>query len=191
VARFWWGGDDMKRKIYWRKWKDIAIPKNEGGMGFSDFQLFNQVMLAKQGWRLIMKPDSLCAKVLKGKYFHDTYFMDAKRKRNALHTWNTILYGRVALKKGLIKRVGDGSSINVWEDPWILVNRSMKPMFRDPEAKVTKVHELIDNELGCCDAEKVEENFISVDASAICSIPIGRFSEDNWAWNHEKNGIFR
>jgi hypothetical protein len=40
-------------------------------------------------------------------------------------------------------------------------------MFRDPEAKVMKVHELIDKELGCCDVEKVEENFISVDASAI------------------------
>jgi hypothetical protein len=48
------------------------------------------------------------------------------------------------LKKGLIKRACDGSSINVWEDSWIPVNRSMKPMFRDPEAKVMKVHELID-----------------------------------------------
>jgi hypothetical protein len=93
------GGDDKKRKIHSRKWKDIAIPKTEGGMGFSDFQLFNQVMLAKQGWRLIIKPDSLCAKVLKGKYFHDTDFMDAKMKKNASHTWNAILYGREALKK--------------------------------------------------------------------------------------------
>ena len=69
VARFWWGGDEKKRCMHWRKWIDIAIPKSEGGMGFKDFELFNQAMLAKQGWRLMTKPASLCARVLKGRYF--------------------------------------------------------------------------------------------------------------------------
>jgi hypothetical protein len=48
--------------------------------------------------------------------------MSAKRKSNASHTWNAILFGREALKKGLIKRVGDGSSIRLWDDPWIPSN---------------------------------------------------------------------
>jgi hypothetical protein len=33
VARFWWGGDEKKRKIHWKKWEDIAISKTEGGWG--------------------------------------------------------------------------------------------------------------------------------------------------------------
>jgi hypothetical protein len=49
-------------------------------MGFRDFQLFNQAMLAKQGWRLITKPNSLCAKVLKGKYYHNIHFLVAGKK---------------------------------------------------------------------------------------------------------------
>jgi hypothetical protein len=53
-------------------------------MGFRDIQLFNQAMLAKQGWRLITKPNTLCARMLKGKYYHDFGFMSANKKRNSV-----------------------------------------------------------------------------------------------------------
>lgn len=86
-------------------------------MGFKDLQMFNKAMLSKQAWRLIAFPESLCAKVLKGKYYHDTDFMSASRKRNASHAWRAILYGREAMKHGLIKRIADGSATRIWEDP--------------------------------------------------------------------------
>jgi hypothetical protein len=113
VARFWWGGNDEKRKMHWVKWADLARPKSSGGMGFKDFVLFNKAMLAKQGWRLISNPESLCARVLKGKYFHNGDFMTARNKWNSSHTWRTILYGREALNLGLIKRIGDGGSTRI------------------------------------------------------------------------------
>jgi hypothetical protein len=59
------------------------------------------------------KPDSLCARVLKGKYFHNGDFMTARNKWNSSHTWRTILYGREALNLGLIKRIGDGGSTRI------------------------------------------------------------------------------
>ena len=43
-------------------------------MGFRDLKMFNLAMLGKQGWRLMTRPDSLCDKVLKGRYFHDGDF---------------------------------------------------------------------------------------------------------------------
>jgi ribonuclease HI len=190
VARFWWGGDEKKRKIHWRRWDKLAIPKSSGGMGFRDFQLFNQAMLAKQGWRLMISPNSLCARVIKGKYFHNCDFMSATRKRNSSHIWNAILFGREALKRGLIKRVGDGTSIRVWDDPWIPNHIRKWPLVRSPDAQVNLVHELIDEDSASWDMEKIEENFEPVDADAIRRIPIGRFTEDIWAWEPEKNGCF-
>jgi hypothetical protein len=77
----------------------IAIPKSAGGMGFKVFQLFNQAMLAKQAWRVMAKPDSLCARILYGKYFHDRQFLSATKRRNSSHIWKTILHGCEALKK--------------------------------------------------------------------------------------------
>lgn len=38
-------------------------------MGFRDLNDFNKAMLAKVSWRLIKNPDSLMAKMLRGRYF--------------------------------------------------------------------------------------------------------------------------
>jgi ribonuclease HI len=190
VARFWWGGHEHKQKIHWKKWSDIAIPKDAGGMGFRDFQLFNQAMLAKQGWRLMTKPDSLCAKVLRGKYYHGSDFLSATKKKNSLHVWRAILHGREALKKGLIKRVGDGSTIRIFDDPWIPTNSNGRPLCKPREAKAVRVDELIDTEQMCWSEEKLEVNLIETNRRAVCQIPLGRFAEDEWGWTQEDNGVF-
>jgi hypothetical protein len=39
------------------------------GMSFCDMKYFNQALLARQAWRLIQFPDSLCARLLKAKYY--------------------------------------------------------------------------------------------------------------------------
>jgi hypothetical protein len=94
-----------------------------------DMVLFNQAMLAKQGWRLMMHPDSLCAKVLKGKYFPNGDFVSATRKKKSSETWHAILYGREALLKGLIKRIGPGI-INIWSERWIGSSSSRHLLFQ-------------------------------------------------------------
>jgi hypothetical protein len=147
-------------------------------------------MLAKQGWRLLSKPESLCARVLKGKYYPNSDFMNAKKKRNSSHIWNAILHGREALKGGLIKRPGDGSTIRVWDDPWIPSNYHKKPIVRAQNVEVTMVSELIDDQNSRWNIEKLEESFIPSDVSAIQAIPIGRFGEDYWSWTLERSGQF-
>ena len=69
IRNFWWRDEEDRRKIHWLEWDKVTKPKRQGGMGFRDLRLFNQALLAKQAWWLLVYPDSLCAKVLKAKYY--------------------------------------------------------------------------------------------------------------------------
>lgn len=69
IGTYWWSNLDKDNKIHCISWEKLTRSKMEGGLGFRGIHIFNMAMLAKQGWRLIHNPDSLCAKVLKAKYF--------------------------------------------------------------------------------------------------------------------------
>jgi hypothetical protein len=69
VRNFWWGEDEKKRKVHWASWDILTCPKNLVGVGLKDTKLMNQALLARQCWRIINKPESLCARLLKSIYF--------------------------------------------------------------------------------------------------------------------------
>lgn len=77
ISNFWWGVENGKKKMHWRSWKWMSTLKYLGGMGFRDMVLFNQAMLGRQCWRFLTDPDSLCARVLKGRCFPDGDFWSA------------------------------------------------------------------------------------------------------------------
>lgn len=65
------------RYIGWLGIKCV-LPKMKGGLGFINMELFNQALLAKQGWHLINSPYSLVSRTLKAKYFTSVHFLEAE-----------------------------------------------------------------------------------------------------------------
>lgn len=92
VRGFYLGAEKGKRKVHWRAWDDLLQPKSKGGAGFRDFRIFNQALLARQAWRLISKTDSLCAQVLKTRYYPDGNLEDTVFSGNASSSWHAISY---------------------------------------------------------------------------------------------------
>jgi len=69
VCRYWWSQQEKENKMHWLSWDLLSQRKKKGGLSFRDLHLFNLAMLARQGWRLLLNPESLCAQVLRAKYY--------------------------------------------------------------------------------------------------------------------------
>jgi hypothetical protein len=87
IRRFWWGECAGKRKTHWTPWQQYTRAKGDGGFGFRDLKLFNQALLARQAWRLVDRLESLCARVLKAKYFPNGNLLDTVFATNQSLTW--------------------------------------------------------------------------------------------------------
>ena len=138
-------------------------------MVFRDLQLFNDTMLAKQPWRLLERPGSLCARVLKGRYYPDGEILNAHCPNSVSATWRAICRGREVLKKGLIRRIGDGATCEIWHDRWIYGTHSMRPMGRLSDVPVQLVSDLFVEDSNQLNTDLVREVFFAPDADAIYS----------------------
>ncbi|XP_035551107.1 uncharacterized mitochondrial protein AtMg00310-like [Juglans regia] len=78
MTRFWWGYNNNEKKIQWASWEKMGCAKMVGGHGFRKLESFNTTLLAKQCWRLVTKPDSIAAMVLKAKYYKNSDVLSSK-----------------------------------------------------------------------------------------------------------------
>ncbi|XP_057789594.1 uncharacterized protein LOC131006452 [Salvia miltiorrhiza] len=119
AARFFWGQKNEERRIHWRSWKKLCTSKGNGGLGFRDISLFNQAMLAKQAWRLILNESSLLARSLKARYHPRNDLLLSSNAHYPSFAWKSILVGRDLLVKGIAWKIGDGARVRIGIDSWL------------------------------------------------------------------------
>ncbi|VAI55917.1 hypothetical protein VPH35_110151 [Triticum aestivum] len=128
LSNFWWGAANGERKVHWLAWHKMCKAKKEGGMGFRDPKAFNQALLAKQVWRILLYPSSLGARVLKARYFPEGSIMNTTCPSRGSLTFRSIIHGRELLREGVVWRIGDGTTVNVHHDSWIPRQGSLKTL---------------------------------------------------------------
>jgi hypothetical protein len=148
-------------------------------------------MLAKQSWRLLEKPDSLCARVLKAKYYPNSNLLSGRPKSGSSYTWQSIVADLQTFKRGHIWRIGTGEKVNIWEDHWIPTSPTRKFYTSRGHIILRTVDELIGPITNNWDEELIRSLFIQTDAERILRIPLStNLTEDFVAWHYTKNNSF-
>uniref|UniRef100_A0A8R7U3Z9 Reverse transcriptase domain-containing protein n=1 Tax=Triticum urartu TaxID=4572 RepID=A0A8R7U3Z9_TRIUA len=190
IARFWWSQLDKENKIHWVGWDKLTKPKKDGGLGFRDLYSFNLAMLARQAWRMLQNPSSLCAQVMAAKYYPNQNLLQARPRDGISYSWRSILKGVQVLQSGIIWRVGDGRNINIWADPWLPRGVSRRVTSQQGSHVITKVSDLIDPTSGTWDLHLIDQTFNKEDVEVIVQIPIREGAKDTPAWHFDKKDIF-
>ncbi|XP_059436514.1 uncharacterized protein LOC132169501 [Corylus avellana] len=192
MQKFWWGHKDNVKKIHWMSWEKMGRSKANGGMGFRDLICFNMALLAKQGWRIIQNPDSLVGRILKAKYFSRSSLLEAKIGSRPSFAWRSLLAATVLLREGMIWRIGNGQSVNIWGSKWIPKPISFK--VQSPCLSLSsdeKVAALMDPHSRGWNVPLIQSLFEKEEAEIICNIPLSRFDcPDKMVWRATPTGIF-
>ncbi|CAN7120616.1 unnamed protein product [Brassica rapa subsp. narinosa] len=149
-------------------------------------------MLGKQLWRLIEKPDTLLARVLKGRYYWNASPLEPIRSYSPSYGCRSIVSARSLVSKGLIKRVGTGSSISVWNDPWLPTTR-LRPANKNQHNLYPDliVDALIDSTSRTWNSQAIRDLVDPRDAKLIESLPLSRTQRTNSdGWYFTKNGKY-
>ena len=190
-TRYWWDENQEKRKMAWIAWTKMAKPKTEGGLGLRDVEAFNDALLAKQGWRLLRKPECLLAKVMMGRYCTSETFMNVSATGSCSHGWRSILCGRDLLKQNIGKVIGNGESTRIWDEPWLSMDSPARPMGPpNLESKDLKVADLLNHATGEWDRQRID-TLLPFEAHKILQLkPSKTGGGDKMCWLATKNGEY-
>ncbi|XP_027062993.2 uncharacterized protein [Coffea arabica] len=190
MANFWWGEANGKNKMHWLSWERLARAKSAGGLGFKDVEAFNQALLGKQVWRILTKPNLLVSKVLKSRYSPQEPILQCNLAKNASWIWQGLMGARSLITAGMIRRIGNGRSTNIWRHKWIPDSETGKPTTsRGIHCELEKVEELISQHRW--NRNIIFRYFNRSDAQKILAIPLSLADrEDSFYWQPKEGGMY-
>lgn len=154
---------------------------------------FNLAFLGKQSWNLLKNPNALVSKLLKARYYPNCSLLQARRTGWLSFTWSGIWEAKEFVKDGLRWVMGDGRSINIYQDRWLRgkPDYCVDQYTQQQAPRDTKVCDFLLKNQKAWDECKIRRTFNTVDAEAILAVRVSQCStKDRVAWLHSINGRY-
>ena len=153
---------------------------------------FSVTLLAKQLWRLVQFPDSLVARVLRGRYYRLSSPLRVNSASSPSYVWTSISAARKLLLLGIRQKIHSGYEVKVWEDPWIPTTPARQAILAAPVMHPNlRVSDLINQVSKDWDVGLLE-NYVNLDdIPLIRSLAISStHRRDTFCWNYTRNGKY-
>lgn len=208
--RFLWGGCESNQKIAWLKWNEICKSKSAEGLGVRDLESFNLTLLGKWWWRYLCEGEKLWVRVIDSLYGRVRWGEEGAKVEGSASRWSGWWRGIMSIGSGrgskwlwenLVRKLGDGRTIQFWKDLWV-GDRILKDKF-------PRLFALCLQQSGCI-AEKgqwvegvwrwnwswrrdlrgrdvTDFDVLSFTVNNIC---LRQGNTDSWSWKATRGGIY-
>ncbi|KAJ9188031.1 hypothetical protein P3X46_003431, partial [Hevea brasiliensis] len=159
---------DWKEKLLSKKGKEVLLIA------------VTKAILVYAGWRVISNPNSLLARVLKGKYFPHTSFLNATLGSNPSWGWRSILWGRQVRWQ-----VNNGNLIMCKHEMWIPKSFPKLPKVKEShDISTVWVSQLLHDNECSWDIAKLRINLYEEEVQSIMAIPVPIHRKDDKLISH-------
>jgi hypothetical protein len=206
---FLWGGVLNGKKICWVSWDHICLPRDKGGLGVKNLELFNIALLSKWKWQLLTDGEAIWSDLLRFRYGHlpSAVLGDAPMLRgsNASIWWKDIIGKDRGTEVNWFGQnigccMGNGEDIEFWTFKWHGPQpfKALFPSLYDKEVhKHVMVADRFDTNamaswvwnwnIPLSDAEEQHLNTLK---DLLVGISLQHGSSDRWRWIPDRIGIF-
>ncbi|XP_021991415.1 uncharacterized protein LOC110888183 [Helianthus annuus] len=118
MRRFLWNGGapgSIRSKV---AWKDVCLPKDEGGLGIRNISDVNKALMMSHIWSIITNRESLWVKWIHSYKIKGRNFWKIQSRGVLTWSWRKILSIRLLVRPYVWKLIGSGSQTNAWSDNW-------------------------------------------------------------------------
>ncbi|WVZ88936.1 LOW QUALITY PROTEIN: hypothetical protein U9M48_035403, partial [Paspalum notatum var. saurae] len=116
--RFFWQGDENKKKYKLAKLSILCQPKDQGGLGILDLSTKNSALLCKWMYKLLTS-DGMWQQIHRNKYIGSKPLDQVEWKIGDSHFWSCPMKVKLDFLCFGTFLVKEGSQVRFWEDIWL------------------------------------------------------------------------
>ena len=117
-SRFYWQGDENKKKYRLARWDILCQPKEQGGLGIEDLNIKNISLLSKWLYKLVTS-EGTWQQLLKNKYLGSKPLVQVQWKPGDSHFWASLMKVKHDFLRFGNFKIRNGSQVRFWEDNWL------------------------------------------------------------------------
>ncbi|KAJ9556097.1 hypothetical protein OSB04_010711 [Centaurea solstitialis] len=118
---FLWSQSDVSKGKNRVAWDVVCRPKKSGGLGIKRMGLWNRALLTTHVYDVLRRKKSLWVSWIYIHRLHNVHFWNAPIISNSSWIWRKLLELREQVRPFFLSYIGDGTTVNAWEDKWILL----------------------------------------------------------------------
>ncbi|GJZ84093.1 hypothetical protein Tco_0649432 [Tanacetum coccineum] len=145
---FLWCQGSMRKGKAKVAWDVVCLPKDEGGLGIRQLDLFNKALMAVHVWKILTMKESLWVTWIHLHKIKDRNFWDLPCQGKMSWAWRKVLQLCPYIRKFVWHTIGDGARTSIWYDQWCPLSPladfiSTRDMFRAGLSTSSKVADVL------------------------------------------------